>query len=147
MPMKKICREIVLLKRGRCHRVDIYSIIISFLKNTNPRECPRDTCPHKCTSYLPSCNKNNKYICECTLTIFSLICFFYCNLQKSNLVLHVCGVIYFILIYVVIFFSNFFITIQMTCKQGWKSIPETEALFSCGKYLGLVTTSDIQTHI
>jgi hypothetical protein len=54
MPMKKIYREIVLLKRGRCHPVDIYSVIISFIKSTNLRECSHDTCPHKCAGYLPS---------------------------------------------------------------------------------------------
>ena len=51
--------------------------------------------------------------------IFSLFCSFCCNSQKLNLVLHVCGVIYFILIYVVKFliFYNYFDDIQSTMRH------------------------------
>ncbi len=37
-----------------------------------------------------SCNKNNKYSCECAITFFSLICYFCCNLYSDIFSINLC---------------------------------------------------------
>ena len=58
---------------------------------------------YKFKSNFTSCNKNNKYSCECAISIFGLICYFLQFVEVEFGIAYFYGVIYFILIYVVIF--------------------------------------------